>query len=441
MNGRLVGALSLVLAATLGCGDETGEGDGSGVGGSGTGGVPDSGTGGIPDSGTGGTGVGGDLGSGGSGVGGDPGSGGSGVGGDPGSGGSGVGGDPGSGGSGVGGDPGSGGSGVGGDQGSGGDGVGGDQGSGGSGVGGDPGSGGSGVGGDPGSGGSGVGGDQGSGGDGVGGDQGSGGDGVGGDQGSGGDPGSGGTGTGGSTSTEGCGASTWPDSGRYSIDVSGTTREYILTLPDNYDPSQQYRLIFGWHWRGGSADQVVTGFGGSYYGLVNEANGTAIFVAPEGLDQGWANTGGRDIEFLRAMLDRFRAELCIDEERIFSTGFSYGGMMSFAVGCAMGDVFRAIAPMSGALYSGCENGDHPVAMWGSHGDADDVVPLSDGEAGRDVFLERNGCGSETVPVDPSPCVSYQGCADGYPVTWCEFSGGHGMPDNMGPSIWAFFSQF
>ncbi|KYF94963.1 Ricin and poly(3-hydroxybutyrate) depolymerase fusion [Sorangium cellulosum] len=253
--------------------------------------------------------------------------------------------------------------------------------------------------------------------------------------------GSGSGGSGGETQSAGCGSATAPASGRFSIDVGGTTREYILAVPDGYDANRAYRLIFAWHPRGGSAEQVATGFGGGYYGLQSRAAGSAIFVSPEGIDQGWANSGGRDIAFLRAMLDRLRGELCIDESRIFSTGFSYGGMMSYAIGCAMGDVFRAIAPMSGALYSGCDDGDHPVAMWGAHGDADNVVPLDNGRTARDVFLERNGCGSQTTPVDPSPCVSYEGCDAGYPVVWCEFSGGHAMPSNSGESIWRFFSQF
>ncbi|WP_437724755.1 alpha/beta hydrolase family esterase [Sorangium sp. So ce861] len=253
--------------------------------------------------------------------------------------------------------------------------------------------------------------------------------------------GSGSSGSGGEAQSAGCGSATAPASGRFSIDVGGTTREYILAVPDGYDSSRAYRLVFAWHPRGGSAEQVATGFGGGYYGLQSRAAGSAIFVSPEGLDQGWANTGGRDIAFLRAMLDRLRAELCIDESRIFSTGFSYGGMMSYAIGCAMGDVFRAIAPMSGALYSGCDDGDHPVAMWGAHGDADNVVPLDNGRTALDVFLERNGCDQQTTPVDPSPCVSYEGCDAGYPVVWCEFSGGHTMPSNSGESIWNFFSQF
>ncbi|WP_437759888.1 alpha/beta hydrolase family esterase [Sorangium sp. So ce1389] len=253
--------------------------------------------------------------------------------------------------------------------------------------------------------------------------------------------GSGSSGSGGETQSAGCGSATAPTSGRFSIDVGGTTREYILAVPDDYDSSHAYRLIFAWHPLGGSAEQVATGFGGGYYGLQSRAGGSAIFVSPEGLEQGWANTGGRDIEFLRAMLDRLRAELCIDEDRIFSTGFSYGGMMSYAIGCAMGDVFRAIAPMSGALYSGCEDGDNPVAMWGAHGDADDVVPVENGRTARDVFLERNHCDQQTTPVQPDPCVSYEGCDAGYPVVWCEFSGGHTPASDSGESIWSFFSQF
>lgn len=238
----------------------------------------------------------------------------------------------------------------------------------------------------------------------------------------------------------GCGA-TPPASGRFDIDVDGTTREYILKVPDDYDPNHPYPIVFAWHPRGGSAEQVATGFGGGYYGLESLANGSAIFVSPEGIDAGWANPGGRDIAFTRAMIERFTAELCIDESRLFSTGFSYGGMMSFAIACELGDLFRAIAPMSGALYSGCMDRDFPIAMMGWHGDDDEIVPLSDGEAGRDVVAANNHCDGSTVPHDVSPCVEYTGCDEGYPTVWCEFQGGHTPAQNAAQPIWAFFSQF
>ncbi len=247
----------------------------------------------------------------------------------------------------------------------------------------------------------------------------------------------------------GCGTIDALKSGRASIDVSGTTREYILKVPDGYDPNRPYKLIFAWHWRGGSADDVASGSigGGPYYGLEARAADTAIFVAPEGIDAGFANTDGRDIAFARAVLALFDAKLCIDRERIFSTGFSYGGMMSDAIGCEMADVFRAIAPMSGGLpsaehdYSGCNQvNSHPIAVWMSHGTSDLVVPFADGENARDLFVARNQCQSQTSAVEPSPCVAYQGCSAGYPVHWCEFSGGHTAPTFASAAIWDFFSE-
>jgi polyhydroxybutyrate depolymerase len=273
--------------------------------------------------------------------------------------------------------------------------------------------------------------------------------GSGGNAGGGGNAGSAGAGgnagSGGQATSNGCGSTEAPESGRYMIDVGGTMREYELKVPDDYDPEKPYKLIFGFHWRGADSQAVVDN---DYYGLEPLSNGSAIFVSPEGLIDnevsGWANPNGRDIEFTSAMVERLKSELCIDESRIFSTGFSYGGMMSFAIGCALGDTFRAIAPYAGALYSGCEDGTAPVAMWGSHGysdGADGVVPIANAREARDEFLTRNGCGTETVPVAPDECVAYQGCQAGYPVTWCEWDGGHWWPSFASQAVWDFFSQF
>jgi polyhydroxybutyrate depolymerase len=270
--------------------------------------------------------------------------------------------------------------------------------------------------------------------------------------------GGGGSGTGGAVSSLGCGKAP-PASERYSIDVDGAMREYIIAIPDDYEPTRPYPLVFAWHPLGGSAQQVAGMSSNGYYGLRAQADGDAIFVAPEGLpfnggNLGWANANGGDIEFLRSMLDRFGGELCIDESRIFSTGFSFGGMMSFAVGCAMGGVFRAIVPMAGnTQVSGCVSGTEPVALLGFHGLDDTVVSIDGGRRGRDEFVERNGCTDQTMPADPNwcggvaenyqpcSCVSYQGCTAGYPVVWCEFTGPHTPAPSSATTIWNFFSQF
>jgi len=252
-----------------------------------------------------------------------------------------------------------------------------------------------------------------------------------------------GTGGGAPAMSAGCGKADTPGSDTFTIDVSGLEREYIVKIPSGYDPSHAYRLIFTWHYLGGSAAGIAGGFGGGYYGLESRAEGSAIFVSPEGIDAAWPNTGGRDVAFGRAMVEWMRENYCIDNDRIFSTGFSYGGIMSNTVGCQMGDIFRAIAPMagSGPLSFGGGSCMGEVAAILFHGQDDGVVSFSSGQNSRDHWVEANGCDSTTTPGSPSQCVEYNGCNDGYPVIWCEYPGGHTQP-SIGPdAIWAFFERF
>jgi len=249
-----------------------------------------------------------------------------------------------------------------------------------------------------------------------------------------------------SGSTPGCGSATPLESGTFMLDVDGTSRKYVLDVPADYDTNHPYRLMFVWHPLGGSATQVVNG---GYDGLKSKSEGTAIFVAPDGLvgmaaginGQGWYNTDGGDMKFLALMLQHFQESLCIDKARIFSSGFSFGGMMSYAVGFEYGDVFRAIAPQSGNLQATPhkETTTTPLAIMAFHGDADDFVDTSGGFMALQEYADRNHCGTETAPVDPSPCVEYQGCDQ--PTIWCEFPGAHMPWSSASAAIWNFFSQF
>jgi polyhydroxybutyrate depolymerase len=266
--------------------------------------------------------------------------------------------------------------------------------------------------------------------------------------GSGGGAGSGNGGSGGKATSEGCGVAAGLMNGRASISVDGAMREYILRLPDGYDSANPHKLIFAFHARGGTAEQVAGSGNDDYYGLFDRSEGSAIFVSAEGIDAGWRNTDDRDVELVKALIALFNTELCIDNDRIFSVGFSFGGMMSNAVGCAMADVFRAIAPMAGAvqtpehLYSECNQPNmNPIAVWMSHGTSDTVVPLADGKVALDIFLARAQCDTTTMPVTPSPCVAYQGCLPDYPIHYCEFPGGHQVPSFASEAIWNFFDQF
>ena len=116
--------------------------------------------------------------------------------------------------------------------------------------------------------------------------------------------------------------------------------------------------------------------------------------------------------------------------------------MSNSLGCVRGDVFRAVAPVAGGSGgTGCVG---QVAAWMAHNPADGTVPMALGEVARGRWLEANGCGEDTEPVDPEPCVDYVGCDEGYEVVWCQHDeegpivGAHTWPSFAGAAIWDFF---
>jgi len=193
-------------------------------------------------------------------------------------------------------------------------------------------------------------------------------------------------------------------------------------------------------------------------GLQSASNDQAILVAPEGQEYqdgglGWGNEDGEDIDFYHAMLDLFRSELCIDENRVFSTGFSFGAMFTFTLACTEASMLRAAAPQAGNTFAsgGCESSTRSVAMMSFIG-TDDTLLDGHRQAVQN-FVQRNGCSSQTTTVTPSycdglsstylpcTCVEYQDCSAGYPVVECEYTGGHMFAPDSGDALWEFFSQF
>ena len=63
--------------------------------------------------------------------------------------------------------------------------------------------------------------------------------------------------------TAGCGKAPTLASGTRTIQSSGQSRTFILRIPDGYDRNHPYRLIFGFHWLNGSANDVTSA---GYYG-------------------------------------------------------------------------------------------------------------------------------------------------------------------------------
>jgi len=263
-------------------------------------------------------------------------------------------------------------------------------------------------------------------------------------------------------STAGCGKTPTLTNGSHTIQSSGTNRTYILSIPSNYDRTHPYRLVFGLHWLNGTANDVATGGSDgavwAFYGQKQLSNNSTIFVAPQGIDNGWANTNGRDLTLIDDLTKLVEGDLCVETSQVFAMGWSYGGAMSYAIACARPTVFRAVVVYSGAQLSGCSGGTQPVAYFGIHGIHDSVLNISNGRTLRDTFVRNNGCTAQS-PREPSQgslthiLTTYSGCRAGYPVQWAAFDGDH-TPDPVDGSTatsgartwtsaeaWKFISQF
>ncbi|ACE85652.1 ferruloyl esterase, putative, fee1B [Cellvibrio japonicus Ueda107] len=260
----------------------------------------------------------------------------------------------------------------------------------------------------------------------------------------------------------GCGKPRTLQNGRITLQSGGTQRSYILDAPTNYNNTRPYRVIFGYHWVGGTADDVATGQTvqrntWAHYGMKKLSGDSTIFVAPQGIGNGWGNGGGADVTFTDNILAQLKTELCIDESRIFANGFSFGGSMTYAIACARANVFRGVAAYGAGSISGCSGGNSPIAYFGGHGIRDNVFTPDRGRALRDRFVRNNSC---TVINPPEPsigslrhtCTSYQCPNKNYPVRWCAYDAGHiaaphdGSTGDSGNTwlaeeAWQFFTQF
>jgi len=221
--------------------------------------------------------------------------------------------------------------------------------------------------------------------------------------------------------------------GYLTIQSGGQSRGFALRLPDNYDNSKPYWLIFGFHWNGGNSAQVdnggTSGYDWSYYGLQKASKNGAIFVAPDGLGAGWANSGGRDLTFTDDMVKLVEDNYCVDTTHIISTGFSYGGGMSCEIACARAKVFRAVAIFEGAQLSGCDGGNDPIAYWQMVGTADTTCTEAMATPLRDKFVKNNACTTQNPPQPANgslthTCTNYSGCSAGHPLRWCVHGSGH-----------------
>jgi predicted peptidase len=164
----------------------------------------------------------------------------------------------------------------------------------------------------------------------------------------------------------------------FEADVTKTVQlDYLLYLPSGYDAdsSQRWPLILFLHGsgeRGSDLDLV------KLYGIPKNLEMgddlPFIVVSPQCLaDSHWT----LHIEALNALLDDVIARTRVDEDRVYLTGLSMGGAGTWMLAGAYPQRFAAIAPICGRIVPLPLPRFKNLPIWAFHGDADEVVPVSE----------------------------------------------------------------
>jgi hypothetical protein len=168
--------------------------------------------------------------------------------------------------------------------------------------------------------------------------------------------------------------------------------------------------------------------------------------------------GTSDYPFLLAIIDTVDARYHIDRNRVYCTGFSQGGFISFGAGILYSDIFAAVAPVSGHVPS-CSKPNtlkRPVPVFFTFG-TNDVSNVASFMSDRDICLKYDTCQGTTVKVTrPYPSTNSQSvisrteytCAQGTVVAYDSIiGGGHEWAMdtrtkvNTTEEVWKFLKQY
>ena len=264
-----------------------------------------------------------------------------------------------------------------------------------------------------------------------------------------------------------------------SITHDGIERDYIIYVPEIYDGSTSVPLVLNFHGFGSSASQQM------FYGDFRDIADTEGFllVHPEGTtfigNQFW-NVGFPgisstidDVGFTEALIDELATLYTIDLDRVYATGMSNGGFMSFLLACQLSEKIAAVASVTGSMtqdtFDDC-NAQLPTPVLQIHGTEDDVVLYNENNLSLPIpdvisyWVDHNNC--ETTPttttlpdvdVSDGSTIEHSVYEDGDNGITTEhmkvIGGGHTWPGSVintagtnqdidaSMEIWLFFSRY
>lgn len=260
----------------------------------------------------------------------------------------------------------------------------------------------------------------------------------------------------------------------------GIERDYLLYQPAVYNGSVAVPLVINLH--GYTSNALQQEFYSNFAPIADTAN--FILVHPDGTTDAGGTTFWNafnaptetvdDIGFLSALIDTVAASHNIDLNRVYFTGMSNGGFMSYALACQLSHRVAAIASVTGTMMQSSINtcnAQHPMPVMQIHGTADPTVPYAGNAQGFtaiedvvDYWVSFNNCNTTPTQTALPDIAPMDGCttdhflyADGDAGASVELyrvnGGGHTWPGaaitigvtsqdfSASKEIWRFFSQY
>jgi polyhydroxybutyrate depolymerase len=203
------------------------------------------------------------------------------------------------------------------------------------------------------------------------------------------------------------------------LTVGERKRSYLVHIPPQYNSKKPTPVVLAFHGGGANADNMIV-----FSGLNKKSDDAGFIVAyPSGtgrLERVLTFNGGNccgyamsnkvdDVEFTRKIIDDLAKSANVDPKRVFATGMSNGGIMSYLLASELSDRIAAIAPVSGPMGTETCNPKHPVSVIHFHGTDDEYAPFHGGKgkglSGTDFYsvehsiqawVKANECEKEPV---------------------------------------------
>ena len=218
--------------------------------------------------------------------------------------------------------------------------------------------------------------------------------------------------------------------------VDGETREAMVYVPAAPE-GERVPLVLSFHGYGDNMQNFQ-------YTNVHVAWPDAIVVYFQGLERrggllGWQverGGGDRDLKLVDVALGSLRETYNVDDDRIYATGYSNGGMFTYLLWAERPRVFAAYAPVAARLRPSVRPR-QPRPVFHVAGERDRVVGFSDQEAAIAVAIEVNSVGATTRCG--AGCTVHGADTAAPVMTWIH-AGAHVYPRGTSQRIVSFFRE-